>query len=730
MRSARANVERDQQEFGAARQWAAGRTIGGAHKVLIRGLAGSTVTRACRNGITGAPSIFEPEPLEIASQSLAAILATWLGLTVLSRAPRDRAPRVFAWVSLLLVAWSVSILVERTTSEPAVIANLNALEDVAAFLLPAAALHIILAFTVEGPYAAWQSVALSSAYAVGAVMGAQQLLDPAHPISVVAPRLELPGIPGELLAWGWIGLRIAIFALAIWLAVRAYAQANGDRSRRNQTLAALVTVALASVGGTLRFLPRDLGGPNWVGVSFITVSLVVATYAVFGQGIFLSPLAIRNAFRYSLLAGLAVAVYVGALGILEALAEPILHTTLPIVMVLALVATVALLDPVREWLQHLFNPARTSRDAAYRRLGRALGIHALADQPPEVAIQPAIERLARYLGFGQALVSTDSGAVVANLGGGPPSAAAALAVPLVAEGRRYGEARFGPRLDGRPYSARETALFDDAASYFAASLYIGQLRDEQAEALATLGAQQRALARRGTDLNDSLVDASAALTLRVHALGPMRVERNGEAINSWGGPKAGSRQAEAIFAFLFDRGDRGATKDEITDVVWPDVDIERADLAFHRTLVGLRGILEPARRRRETSHAITFHNDRYRLDPSLVGWSDVTSFEELVTRAGTSTDTNESVRLLEEARQLIRGDFLDDCPFYGDSEYIEESRRLIRGRQVDLLVTLGERHEARGDRPAAATAFREALVAAGGDCVSASDGLARLGAPA
>src|SRR5206468_1873130 len=83
--------------------------------------------------------------------------------------------------------------------------------------------------------------------------------------------------------------------------------------------------------------------------------------------------------------------------------------------------------------------------------------------------------------------------------------------------------------------------------------------------------------------------------------------------------------------------------------------------------------------------------------------------------------------LLEEARQLIRGDFLDDCPFYGDSEYIEESRRLIRGRQVDLLVTLGERHEARGDRPAAATAFREALVAAGGDCVSASDGLARLG---
>src|SRR5204863_3890570 len=139
-------------------------------------------------------------------------------------------------------------------------------------------------------------------------------------------------------------------------------------------------------------LPRELGGPNWVGVSFITLALIVATYAVFGQGIFLSPSAIRNAFRYSLLAGLGVAVYVGVLAILEAAAEPVLHTTLPIVMVLAMVATVALLDPVRERLQGVVRPSRTPREAAARRLGRALGINTLADQPPEVAIQPAVER--------------------------------------------------------------------------------------------------------------------------------------------------------------------------------------------------------------------------------------------------------------------------------------------------------------------------------------------------
>jgi hypothetical protein len=389
-----------------------------------------------------------PEPLEIASQSLAAILATWLGLTVLSRAPSQRAPRVFGWVTLLLLIWSVSILVERTTSSRDVATYFNSLEDVAAFLLPAAALHIVLAFTVEGPYAPWESAILTFAYLVGALMGAQQVLDPGHPVYVTAPRLEIPGISGVVLAWAWIGFRMAVFGVAIGLAARAYTRAGADRSRRGQTLAALVTVTLACIGGSLRFLPRDIGGPNWVGVSLITLSLVIATYAVFGQGVFLSPQAIRNAFRYSLLAGLAVAIYVAMLGALEALAEPILHTGLPIVMVLALVSTVALFDPVRERFQRLVI-TRNPRDAAYQRLSRALGVRVLADQPPEVGLQPAIERLARFLNFKQARVTSQAGAVLASIGAAPDRETG-IDIPLVSDGQPQGEALFGPRLDGPP----------------------------------------------------------------------------------------------------------------------------------------------------------------------------------------------------------------------------------------------------------------------------------------
>ncbi len=163
-------------------------------------------------------------------------------------------------------------------------------------------------------------------------------------------------------------------------------------------------------------------------------------------------------------------------------------------------------------------------------------------------------------------------------------------------------------------------------------------------------------------------------------------------------------------------------------MIWPDVDLDGADLAFHRTLGGLRRTLEPGRRQREESTAIVFHNDRYRLDPALVEWCDRDAFEELMASAGTAGEPEEALRALEQARGLYRGEYLDDCPYYGDSAYAETGRELLRARYVDLLLALGERYELRGDRPAATAAFRQARAAAGENCPPADAALQRLGA--
>ena len=211
--------------------------------------------------------------------------------------------------------------------------------------------------------------------------------------------------------------------------------------------------------------------------------------------------------------------------------------------------------------------------------------------------------------------------------------------------------------------------------------------------------------------------------LRVHALGAMRVECLGASIQQWGGDKAGSRQAQAIFAFLFVRGESGIAKDEVTELIWPDLEIRRADLAFHRTLGGLRTVLEQGR---EGVECITYQGGRYRLARDLVAWSDVGAFEDRLKAAAT-LHGREAIAGLEEARRLYRGDLLDDCPIFGDSSYVEEPRSYFRGRFEDLLVELGDRYGELGEASTAAACYRQALALDIGSS-RAADRLERLGA--
>jgi DNA-binding SARP family transcriptional activator len=215
--------------------------------------------------------------------------------------------------------------------------------------------------------------------------------------------------------------------------------------------------------------------------------------------------------------------------------------------------------------------------------------------------------------------------------------------------------------------------------------------------------------------------------ITVHALGRMRVERDGQPIRHLGGLKAGRRQAEAIFAFLLDRGAKGATKEEMVDLIWEEIDLAAADLAFHRTMGGLRRALQPAAPSRGRS-AIRFDHDRYVLDPSIVTWTDVAAFNAAVDEAFASPDPFAKAMALEEARRLYRGDYFDDCPYFGDSADVEPTRTRLRGRYVDVLVMLGELAEERGDVRGAELLYREALDMAEDRAGAAADGLARVGA--
>ena len=71
-----------------------------------------------------------------------------------------------------------------------------------------------------------------------------------------------------------------------------------------------IGTVLGVVGGTLRILPESVGGPPWVGVSFVATAIVLATYAVVAQHVFLAADVAGRAVRWSLLAGIGIVAYV------------------------------------------------------------------------------------------------------------------------------------------------------------------------------------------------------------------------------------------------------------------------------------------------------------------------------------------------------------------------------------------------------------------------------------
>ena len=668
--------------------------------------------------------------LEIGAHGITAILATWLGLIVLTRAGGQRGARVFAFVTGLLVVWSLAIIIERLSTDPGVDLAFNAIEDVAAFLLPAATLHVALALTVEGNFSVMQRRTLIASYVLCAAVALEAVVLPDQPLAVTTPHLAPFGMPGEILGWAWILARILIFGAALYWIIAALRVAGDDAARQRQLQAALATVGIGALGGTLRILPGVSESDPWIGVSLVTAAMVLAAYAVFVQGLFMSTDVAGRAFSYTMVVGIGVILFVSLVGALERVTQEVLHVQVPIVTGLALVVTIALLGPLTDLVRRVLR-GRSPRDRAYYRLLQALGEEVLTAQRPDTAMLPALSRLTRIFRLKGAAVMSPAGELLAEHGTLQQDDPLALRLPLRYHDRVEGTVIFAAKRTELPFTEPETALLTSAAGYLAASLSLAQRSDQEAAALETLSAERDAVLSRGSDLSVALVEAASAATgLHVFALGPLRVERDGELVRRWGGEKAGTRQAEAVFAFLYDRGERGVGKDEFVELIWPDVDLERADLAFHRTLGGLRGTLEPARRGGDRGSAVTFHNDRYRLDPNLIGWSDAQAFEEAMTAASAAADPDAALQQLERARSLYRGDYLDDCPFYGDSAQVEDRRELLRGRCVDLLLSLGERYEARGDRPAAAACFRQARQVAGDDLPPADEALSRLGASA
>lgn len=661
-----------------------------------------------------------PDPSYLPDFALV-VIAAWLGATILARSARRASSVTFAVFSLTVAAWASAWIVQRlSVSEGARVAA-GSITAITGALLPALLAHLVLLLAEIRPWSAVQRLVVGLAYSVAIVFGSASAL--AEGNRAFGPEVQVLGIPGPVLDWSWVAFRIAVLALAAWWIWAAQAgRGHGRDQPRPQLLAMFGAVLFGAMGGGVAIVMDDIGGPTWPGTTLIVLAFVFAAYATFRSDLFFAPDTARRILWYSLGGAVIIAAVALAMTAIDSTMSRLLGLDSPLPTAVVLVVILGFFDPVRTALGTLLGALPA--DSARRRLMVAIGSDVL-DAGPQDRVRTVIDELGRAIG-GASMRLLDAD-------GAPRAGSADLSVEsarLVVPMATGGQLLVGPKPSGLPYTPSEVALLQESASYITTSLALDHVTTEQAEALTGLRARQRDLRLREASLTDSLTRAATRdHRLDVYALGPLHVQRAGVRVQQWGGPKAGTRQAEGVFAFLFDRGERGVLKDEITELVWPDVELERADPAFHRTLGGLRRQLSEGLRI-PVADIIVFHNDRYRLNPDVIRWSDVDEFADLLATARAATDAAERQRHLEAAYRLYRGDFLDDCPFYGDSAEVEERRQFLRGRCTDVLLALGEIQEQRGDRTAAAGFFREALSVNGQLCPPAAEGLRRLGVTA
>lgn len=184
-------------------------------------------------------------------------------------------------------------------------------------------------------------------------------------------------------------------------------------------------------------------------------------------------------------------------------------------------------------------------------------------------------------------------------------------------------------------------------------------------------------------------------TLYIQTLGTFRVWRGQEEVSprEWQREKA----KQLLELFLTHRREL-MTREQIIDLLWPDLDSEAAGRDFKVALNALNNALEPQRPPRASSFYILRHGSAYGLNLSAGYWIDVEEFESLIAKARVLIDNRpeEAVELYREAMDLFKGEYLPEC-LYEDWSGAERERVLAlylrAASQYARLLAEAERFE-------------------------------------
>lgn len=214
-------------------------------------------------------------------------------------------------------------------------------------------------------------------------------------------------------------------------------------------------------------------------------------------------------------------------------------------------------------------------------------------------------------------------------------------------------------------------------------------------------------------------ESAAQNGIRIHCLGAFRVYRNGTEIqdDEWGQGKGPTLKIKALLAYLVAQGERGARKETLIDLLWPEqTDSERAGANLHLALHCLRRALEPDLRAGSGSTYIRFEGGRYRFVPQTSYWVDASVFETYCHRAETAKqrkDVETAMPLWSMALDVYGGDYMASISIEYTQDHINDwcvpRRQRLRELYLTALLEMARYHRDSGDYTLCVTYARETL---------------------
>ncbi len=160
---------------------------------------------------------------------------------------------------------------------------------------------------------------------------------------------------------------------------------------------------------------------------------------------------------------------------------------------------------------------------------------------------------------------------------------------------------------------------------------------------------------------------------KIRCFGELRIHReNGELID-WNTKAGATKKLKTIFAFLLIRGEKGATAEELADLLWSDSDnTEQALNRLYHAIRYLRMVLNGKGESVRDSSFIIHQSSVYYLRLPYDSWIDLPMFQELCFKGNQHINEGnlEQAKICyESAERLYSGDLFNDIPI----KYIENN---------------------------------------------------------